>query len=238
MTVLQVVEDGRLTYLASVKTGHRPWHKLLPVLDNCCLCGKLKKQRQRWCARCQVRWNNRNHKPDTRRRNVPYGKKRGTCTVCGKAVWLGKGSLDEPTCRDCRNRAFWHICDQCHNTFEPRQRDQRFCSQDCWYAELRLYDDRRHASKVSGRKRRAIHNATWDGISDEQIWERDQWVCGVPGCTLGPMSRTWARSDPLAPTIDHVIPLSRGGTDTADNKRAAHAVCNFRKGRKLDSELF
>ena len=37
--------------------------------------------------------------------------------------------------------------------------------------------------------------------------------------------------------LDHVIPLSRGGTHTFDNVRAAHLRCNRRKGRRLLSEL-
>jgi len=35
---------------------------------------------------------------------------------------------------------------------------------------------------------------------------------------------------------DHVIPLSRGGTDTLDNMKPAHAICNQRKGNKLIGE--
>lgn len=37
--------------------------------------------------------------------------------------------------------------------------------------------------------------------------------------------------------LDHVIPLSRGGTHTLDNLRPAHALCNIRKNRRLTSEL-
>jgi HNH endonuclease len=35
---------------------------------------------------------------------------------------------------------------------------------------------------------------------------------------------------------DHVIPLSRGGTDTLDNMKPAHAICNQRKSNKLIGE--
>jgi 5-methylcytosine-specific restriction endonuclease McrA len=38
-------------------------------------------------------------------------------------------------------------------------------------------------------------------------------------------------------TLDHVIPLARGGTHTADNLRVACRSCNCRKGTKLLSEL-
>lgn len=37
--------------------------------------------------------------------------------------------------------------------------------------------------------------------------------------------------------LDHVIPLSRGGSHTQDNLQATHASCNRRKNRRLMSEL-
>jgi 5-methylcytosine-specific restriction endonuclease McrA len=38
-------------------------------------------------------------------------------------------------------------------------------------------------------------------------------------------------------TIDHVVPLARGGTHTEDNLRPAHRRCNAWKGDRLPSEL-
>lgn len=37
-------------------------------------------------------------------------------------------------------------------------------------------------------------------------------------------------SHPLFGTIDHVIPLSRGGRDNAANRKPAHNLCNQMKG--------
>jgi 5-methylcytosine-specific restriction endonuclease McrA len=39
------------------------------------------------------------------------------------------------------------------------------------------------------------------------------WVCGEPG----------------ADSIDHVVPISEGGTHTLDNLRPAHRACNSRR---------
>lgn len=33
--------------------------------------------------------------------------------------------------------------------------------------------------------------------------------------------------------LDHVIPLSRGGSDSLNNVRPAHAICNLKKGAKI-----
>lgn len=45
-----------------------------------------------------------------------------------------------------------------------------------------------------------------------------------PGCVPHPMSFV----------VDHITPLTRGGTDTLDNKQAAHRACNRAKGGKID----
>lgn len=44
-----------------------------------------------------------------------------------------------------------------------------------------------------------------------------------------------ARTSRLGLTVDHVIPLSKGGQDTIDNMRPAHWICNVRKGNKTDA---
>ena len=41
------------------------------------------------------------------------------------------------------------------------------------------------------------------------------------------------RLHPRAFVVDHIIPLARGGTDTLDNKQAAHRECNAKKAARL-----
>jgi len=41
------------------------------------------------------------------------------------------------------------------------------------------------------------------------------------------------RTSRMGLTVDHVIPLSKGGTDEIDNLRPAHWICNNRKSDKL-----
>jgi 5-methylcytosine-specific restriction endonuclease McrA len=63
-----------------------------------------------------------------------------------------------------------------------------------------------------------------------EVFERDGWVCYLCGGAIDPASK---RPDPLSPSIDHVHPMSLGGTDDLGNVRTAHLVCNVRKGAKL-----
>lgn len=55
-------------------------------------------------------------------------------------------------------------------------------------------------------------------------------------CQL-PIDTTLPRTSKLGLTVDHLIPLSKGGTDTMDNLRPAHWLCNIKKSNKLPEEL-
>jgi len=59
----------------------------------------------------------------------------------------------------------------------------------------------------------------------ELVAGRDGWICQLCG---EPVSRIRDRS-PLSPSLDHVIPLARGGSDAMPNLRLAHVACNSRR---------
>ena len=59
---------------------------------------------------------------------------------------------------------------------------------------------------------------------------RDQPPCHICGGEI-----SWDAEDHLDPAafvIDHIVPLSRGGTDTIDNIAAAHRGCNLSRYNK------
>jgi 5-methylcytosine-specific restriction endonuclease McrA len=93
------------------------------------------------------------------------------------------------------------------------------------------------ALKVAqARKRRLHHAQTWDGITDEEILERDGWRCQIPDCGRRPIRKDVKYPHPRSKSIDHIIPLAHGGDDTAVNKRAAHLGCNLARGDKMGDE--
>jgi 5-methylcytosine-specific restriction endonuclease McrA len=67
-------------------------------------------------------------------------------------------------------------------------------------------------------------------LSCDEIAERDGFVCHI--CT-GVVDMTLPRTRALGGTVDHVVPLSKGGSDDPDNLKLAHWVCNVRKGNKI-----
>lgn len=70
------------------------------------------------------------------------------------------------------------------------------------------------------------------GMTRRQIAERDGWKCHLCG-ELVP-DRPYA-AHPLDPTMDHLLPVSRGGTDHPSNLRLAHNKCNTDRGAALGS---
>lgn len=72
--------------------------------------------------------------------------------------------------------------------------------------------------------------AKGDKINHTEVFDFWGWVCHL--CGEG-ISRHAGKDDWMKVTLDHVIPLSRGGTHTWDNVRPAHRKCNERKGNDI-----
>lgn len=62
-----------------------------------------------------------------------------------------------------------------------------------------------------------------------------QTVCGICG---RPVDKTLRYPDPMAPCIDHIIPIDRGGHPSdIENLQLAHWACNRQKSDKLVGDL-
>lgn len=58
-----------------------------------------------------------------------------------------------------------------------------------------------------------------------------QNTCGICG---RPVDLSLRQGDPMAPTVDHIIPVAKGGHPSSlDNLQLAHWTCNRQKSDKL-----
>jgi len=64
-----------------------------------------------------------------------------------------------------------------------------------------------------------------------KIFERDKWICQLCGKKLNPKLQATNHRD--APTIDHIIPLVKGGAKLRNNRQTACKKCNTKKGDTL-----
>lgn len=105
-----------------------------------------------------------------------------------------------------------------------------FCSDEC----RRKHTNRQHDKRL----RRAEKIDT--SITLEKLYKRDAGICWICG---GRCNYNDSETDDLGnfivgpsyPSIDHVYPLSRGGSHTWDNVRLAHHRCNTLKSDKVVS---
>ena len=73
-------------------------------------------------------------------------------------------------------------------------------------------------------KRRAVlKGATVEKVDRREVYLRDKGICGICGC---PVSLEEV-------TLDHIIPLSKGGEHSYRNIQLAHLSCNSAKGAKI-----
>lgn len=61
-----------------------------------------------------------------------------------------------------------------------------------------------------------------------------QSVCGICGKSV---DKSIKYPDPMSPTVDHIIPVSKNGDPVSlDNLQLAHRYCNRQKGDKIQIE--
>jgi 5-methylcytosine-specific restriction endonuclease McrA len=113
-------------------------------------------------------------------------------------------------------------CEQCGLEFKPWHKHNRFCSQACWNQArcVRSADD----TRVRRRQREGLAPGLTTHARTQLL---SQWVLQGRTCAYCPRPAT---------TVDHLIPLVRGGTNHEGNLTPACRSCNASKGAKTVAE--
>jgi 5-methylcytosine-specific restriction endonuclease McrA len=111
------------------------------------------------------------------------------------------------------------ICSWCRTDFIGAKRGQKFC---CW--------PHNNIAKSVRRKARLRGARVGEPVSLWTIYERDAGRCGI---CLERVDRSVRWPNQAAASLDHIIPISRGGTDEAGNLQLAHLRCNLSKGNRV-----
>lgn len=67
----------------------------------------------------------------------------------------------------------------------------------------------------------------YESVDVGAVFERDCWLCQL--CEV-PVDRSLVWPDPLSASLDHIVPMSRGGGHIYRNVQLAHLGCNLAKG--------
>lgn len=167
---------------------------------------------------------------------VPKPTTERSCVVCGEIF-----SAKRDEARFCSTRCSTRFrrlnpdgscsTEGCRRTSEARG----LCAV-CWKREGRAagrittdpWDERR---KANWHKRRAQKATTQvETLRPADIYERDIWLCGLCSTPVDP-DVSWP--DPQSASLDHISPLSKGGTHTYENVQLAHLSCNVSKGNRV-----
>lgn len=130
-----------------------------------------------------------------------------------------------------RDKALIASCQECDNTFKANRLGVKYCSDTC---------KKKHINRVKELKRRKMISINGDidnDISLERLAKIEHNVCYICSDKCDTNDYTITNEGYFVvgasyPSIEHVIPISKGGTHTWDNVRLAHHYCNTIKSNK------
>lgn len=167
---------------------------------------------------------------------------RKKCSVCGKTFVTGK-SFKTTCSNDCSKakgrascRDYWYRVRATHiNRVEIPCRNPKcgklfviglrkfYCSRECKVTHRNIL-----RPGASLRRRIKKYGCASEPVNHLLVFERDRWLCGI--CGKRTVKSRVGTTHSRAPTLDHVIPLSKGGSHSYANVQCAHRFCNISKG--------
>jgi len=162
------------------------------------------------------------------------------CRCCGQALTRKQRKNHGCYCsRDCAGTKRYHescVCPECKKDFRINGRQKTFCSWDCWLAHIGGKPCSEH-TKEHAREQRHIKRSIFgqgEALEEKAIYERDGWRCGICGKKV---KSELKYPHPLAASLDHIMPLSRGGFHVKANVQLAHLRCNLKKNARGGGQL-
>lgn len=114
-------------------------------------------------------------------------------------------------------------CVRCQELIEGKPR-QKYCKP----CAIDAHKEAKYRCSVAYKHN--LRMATLEEFDRVEIYERDNWTCSL--CQES-IDRQLQYPDPDSVSIDHILPISLGGTHSRDNVAAAHLGCNIRKGNRI-----
>ena len=116
-------------------------------------------------------------------------------------------------------------CRVCGQWFYGKSKTSCICSDEC----RRKAENHRYTLKKDARRRKAQTKET-KTITLQKLFKRDGgicWICGKP-CDI-----TAHYNANNYPSVDHLLPISKGGKDEWSNIKLAHRICNTLRGNNF-----
>ena len=117
-------------------------------------------------------------------------------------------------------------------------RDSGCCSNECTKKRARKAQKIRERGYRNHKGRARKYGCAFDSsVTLESLIKRNGLRCAICGKLCNPHDHEWTdHFGPKYPTIDHIIPMSKGGGHVWDNVQVAHAICNSIKRDSIEVE--
>lgn len=118
-----------------------------------------------------------------------------------------------------------------------KAQDNGVCSKQCKNEKKRrIVRDSRKGRRDSHRHRAKKYGCEYDpGVTLKKLVARDGLECKICGQMCDWDDHSWSKySGPLYPSIDHIVPMSKGGGHVWENVQVAHIICNSEKGDRIE----
>lgn len=209
-------------------------------------CENCKKTHYRWGALCGTCYNQslkkrsasyrkcldvyESNRRDRKHHEQDLTKINKICTTC--SIEFKTNYLNQKRCRACYRGVFLNdseraeiACKICSNKFTPKRKKQYHCSRKCfgkYYYGVRDIEKRRIYNRV-----REAQDRGATGSYKPQEWTslkvKSNYACLM--CK---------QKEPIIKlTIDHIIPISKGGSNNIENLQPLCRSCNSKKGNKI-----
>lgn len=165
------------------------------------------------------------------------------CVICGKTCPRRGALVCSKTCRAEKARRS-HLrksslsCDACGAplVYRPGHTRSRFCSASCRRRDSRGRESFKVCQrKAKGTRRARARRVAYEPIDPLAMFARDGWHCQL--CGRSTPKRLRGQMVDRAPELDHIVPLSAGGTHTYDNVQCLCRECNQKKHTKMLGQL-
>lgn len=165
------------------------------------------------------------------------------CRTCGQWFIVGGPHRGKWTCNshECRksegrrryretfvsvrqtNPTVEKACAHCGKIFKTNFVATRriYCSERC--TKRAAHSDKRHRVRYWKRRSQRLATVKRESIKRLEVWKRDNKKCRLCGKPIN-FKLKWP--DAKSFTIDHIVPISKGGAHVMTNVQSAHLICN------------
>jgi hypothetical protein len=169
------------------------------------------------------------------RKKISLEEKRNRFLLKGKPIpprYMNEAELVEHKEADKERRRVAERNRLSNNECRDRKRQldrERMCNEEARKRKRLIDSVRAKGFGTSGRGRARRYGSYVDKVEPDNVYSRDKWRCVSCSCK-GVRSKEYR---PDRATVDHRIPLSKGGSHTYENCQTMCVVCNSKKHTKV-----